>query len=227
METPKPITEVCKMLDMTSRTVRYYEQLGLIQTVRERRTAPRRLDSENIERLRKIRFLRKLGLALDEIAAVIDSDEKAAAMIESKSLDLQAEIAALSERIHLLEDVMTAVEKGGNIYDAEKTLGQPYDSPENLHIAMECIKLMLEGRVAEFMTHLNASSKRMPPEFFESAWNAHIAPCGKFLSFGEQYMDGCEIVTRLHFEKRGVIVKMNVCGGLVATIFLQYFNENA
>ena len=31
----KCINEVCKMLDMTSRTIRYYEQLGLIKTVRE------------------------------------------------------------------------------------------------------------------------------------------------------------------------------------------------
>ena len=62
------INEVCKMLGTTSRTIRYYEQCGLLRTTRTVKSAPRRLDSESIERLRKILFLRKLGLSLDEIA---------------------------------------------------------------------------------------------------------------------------------------------------------------
>ena len=57
----KCIKEVCKMLDMTPRTIWYYEQRGLVKTVRESKTALRRLDADNIERLRKIRFLRRLG----------------------------------------------------------------------------------------------------------------------------------------------------------------------
>ena len=43
------------------------------------------LDSENIERLRKIRFLRKLELSLDEIASVIDSEIKARELIYYKT----------------------------------------------------------------------------------------------------------------------------------------------
>ena len=74
------------MIGITSRTIRYYEQLGLITTVRESSNAPRRLDEENIERLRKIRFLRKLGLGLDEIAETIGSDEKATELIKRKKL---------------------------------------------------------------------------------------------------------------------------------------------
>ena len=71
----KSITAVCRLLGITSRTIRYYEQLGLIKTVRKSNTAPRQLDMETIERLRKICFLRKLGMGLDEIAEVINSDE--------------------------------------------------------------------------------------------------------------------------------------------------------
>ena len=56
------------MLDMTPRTIRYYEERGLVKTVRESKTAQRRLDKDNIERLRNIRFLRMIGLSLDEIS---------------------------------------------------------------------------------------------------------------------------------------------------------------
>ncbi len=81
----KTITEVCKILNMTSRTIRYYEQCGLIQTIRSSKTTPRQLDSENIKRLRKIQFLRKLGLSLDEISSIINSDAKTAEMIYCKN----------------------------------------------------------------------------------------------------------------------------------------------
>ena len=84
MEHMQSITEVCRLLDMTSRTIRCYEQLGLIKTHRISKTALRRLDEDNIERLRKIRFLRRLGMALDEIAEIVDSDEKAAECIKRK-----------------------------------------------------------------------------------------------------------------------------------------------
>ena len=75
MDDMKSITEVCRLLGITSRTIRYYEQLGLIKTVRKSNTAPRQLDTETIERLRRICFLRKLSMGLDDIADVIDSDE--------------------------------------------------------------------------------------------------------------------------------------------------------
>ncbi len=70
MQETKHISEVCKLLGTTSRTIRYYEQLGLIHSTRETPSAPRRLDADNIEQLRRILFLRKIGLSLDEITTV-------------------------------------------------------------------------------------------------------------------------------------------------------------
>ncbi|MDE7120915.1 MAG: MerR family transcriptional regulator, partial [Oscillospiraceae bacterium] len=134
----KTINEVCKMLNMTSRTIRYYEQCGLIKTIRESKTAPRKLDDKNIERLRKIRFLKKLRLTLDEIAVVIDNNAKAAEMIYSKTAELKAEIRVLTERIGLIEEVLAVAENGGNIYSVERKPGQPSDNIKKLQIATEC-----------------------------------------------------------------------------------------
>lgn len=221
----KTINEVCKMLNVTSRTIRYYEQYGLIKTIRESKTAPRRLDDENIERLRKIRFLRKLRLTLDEIAVVIDSETKAAEMIYSKTAELKAEIRALIERIGLIEEVLAVAEKGGNIYSVERKLGQPPDDTEKLRIAAECTNLLLERRFSELKPYLNSDMKMLPPDFFEAVWNVHIKPCGKFISVGEQSVDGNTVTNRLVFEKLGVVVKTEVCGEIVAGMVLQYFKE--
>ena len=218
----KTINEVCKMLGLTSRTIRYYEQLGLIVTKHENKNAPRRLDGENIERLRKIRFLRKLGLSLDEIKSAVVSDETAAEMIRGKSAELSAEMAALDDRIRMLHVVLTAAEKGENIYDAEKKLHQPVDDPENLRIAETVTRLLAERRFAELPQYLDGEMKTMPPEFIGHLWDNHIKPCGAFVGYGGRQTDGSEIVSRLRFEKLGVKIRMHICGGGAATGFLQY-----
>ena len=219
----KSINEVCRMLDITSRTIRYYEQCRLIKTFRESKTAPRRLDSENIERLCRIRFLRKLGLSLDEIADVIESESKTTEMIYRKNEEFKAEINALTERIYLLEEVLDASEQGRNIYSIEKKFRHPSDNAEILRIASECTKMILEERFLELKKYLNADMRRLPPEFFETAWKAHIEPCGKFVAVGEQSMDGNTVINRLHFEKLGVIIRTDIYGEIVAGIVLQHF----
>lgn len=221
----KTINEVCKILNMTSRTIRYYEQCGLIKTIRESKTAPRKLDDENIERLQKIRFLRKLRLTIAEIAAVIDSETKAADMIYNKTAELKAEIRALIERIGLIEEVLAVAENGGNIYSVERKLGQPSNDTKKLRIAAECTNLLLERRFSELKPYLNSDMKMLSPDFFENVWDVHIKPCGKFISVGEQSIDGNTVTNRLIFENLGVVVKTEVCGEIVAGMVLQYFKE--
>ena len=218
----KTINEVCKMLDTTSRTIRYYEQLGLIKTVRQSNTAPRRLDEENIERLRRIRFLRKLGIGLDEIGGVIDSDEKAAELIKLKKAALVAEINELVERANLLTEVIATVEQGENIYETDKRLNMPPDHEEMLRIAGECTRLILEHRFEELQGYLDEDMRQMLPELLEVGWNVHIKPCGAFVSIGEQKIVADTVINRLHFEKQDVTILTEVHAGIVTNLFLQY-----
>ena len=61
------IREICERTGLSPRTVRYYEELGLLPGVR-RRTAGRRVyGPDELERLRFIQRLKALGLALAEI----------------------------------------------------------------------------------------------------------------------------------------------------------------
>ncbi|MBO4523272.1 MAG: MerR family transcriptional regulator [Ruminococcus sp.] len=226
MEELKTINEVCKMLDMTSRTIRYYEQLRLITTVRENKTVPRRLDAENIGRLRKIRFLRKLGLTLDEISKIIDSDEQATEFITSKIAEMKAEINSMIVQVNLLREVVTVAEQGGDIYSVEKQLDQPPDEPEMFRIAAEVTKLIVERRFSELKPFLNNDLNRMPPGFFEVGWDVHIESCGAFISIGKQKIIADTVINRLHFEKQDVAICIEVHAGLVTDMFLQYWKED-
>ncbi|OPZ22096.1 MAG: HTH-type transcriptional activator TipA [Firmicutes bacterium ADurb.BinA205] len=221
----KSINEVCKMLDITSRTIRYYEELGLISTIRDSKTAPRKLDSNTIVKLKKICFLRQLGLQLDEIAQVIDDDAKAAEMMLEKTAMIEAEMAAMAERICKLEKVLAIAAEGGNIYSAASSLSENNVPEENLETAAEVTRLLLEERYSELSPYFGNSTNSFPDGFVEKCWKNHIKPCGRFICIEEPVIDGTTIISRLRCEKVNIAIKMEICQKTVMRIMLQYYNK--
>lgn len=61
------IGEACRRTGVSARTVRYYEELGLLPGVRRRASGHRVYGSDELERLSFIGRLKKLGLSLAEI----------------------------------------------------------------------------------------------------------------------------------------------------------------
>ena len=61
------ITEVCGQTGLSPRTVRYYEEMGLLPDVRRRSSGRRVYGDDELERLGFISRLKSLGLSLSEI----------------------------------------------------------------------------------------------------------------------------------------------------------------
>ena len=66
------IGELTERAEVTPRTVRYYESIGLLPPGEREGQGQHYYTEETIARLRKIDQLKKLGLSLDEIRDVID-----------------------------------------------------------------------------------------------------------------------------------------------------------
>jgi DNA-binding transcriptional MerR regulator len=64
--------ELTERADVTARTVRYYESIGLIPPGDRKGSGQRTYPENTVARLRKIDQLKQLGLSLDEIRDVID-----------------------------------------------------------------------------------------------------------------------------------------------------------
>jgi DNA-binding transcriptional MerR regulator len=71
------IGELARLADTTPRTVRYYEEIGLLPAADERETGAHRTYTEaDLERLREILRLKDLlGLTLDELKALVAAEE--------------------------------------------------------------------------------------------------------------------------------------------------------
>ena len=65
------ISELAKLAGVTPRTIRYYEDLGLLEASEREGTGFRYYTSDELARLQKINLLKTLGLTLDEISQVI------------------------------------------------------------------------------------------------------------------------------------------------------------
>jgi DNA-binding transcriptional MerR regulator len=109
---PRTIAQVCRLLELSARTVRYYEELGLLPGVRRRSGGRRVYGTDEIERLRFIQKLKQLGLSLEEIAqlnAVYAIRGSTRAMLERlrELLDLRlTEIAARVQDLQALQSDM-------------------------------------------------------------------------------------------------------------------------
>lgn len=69
------IGQVAEILDVSLRTIRYYEELGLIEPHRTEK-GTRLYSDEDIERLNTALTLREHGMSLDEVACLAKTREK-------------------------------------------------------------------------------------------------------------------------------------------------------
>jgi len=102
------IGEVAERVGVTTRTIRYYEEFGLLGTAADRTKGAHRLYTEtDIARLEELIRLRDLlGLSLDELVALAEAEEARAAL-----RDKWAESTSDRERARIVEAAVPLVER--------------------------------------------------------------------------------------------------------------------
>ena len=102
------INEVVENYKISSRTLRYYEEAGLLWSSRPDNKSQRYYDAGALERLKQIIILRKLQIPVKDIIKIYKSDDTAA-LIQAfvyKLDSLDAEITALSELRRLVDEFL-------------------------------------------------------------------------------------------------------------------------
>lgn len=92
------ITQVSRALGISTRMLRYYEQVGLIESLRKDDYAYRVYDENAMSRLRQIIILRKLRVPVKQIISILGNYDaaKAVELFRQNISELDAEITALS-----------------------------------------------------------------------------------------------------------------------------------
>lgn len=110
--------EMARLSNTTLRTVRFYEEAGILQPIKRTEGGHRVYDQTQLDRLTWINDMREAGMSLDQIRQLLDTKQKAssggdAAATASRALEthiseLHGKIAVLSRLAADLEQTLAA-----------------------------------------------------------------------------------------------------------------------
>ena len=99
------IGEVSSMFQISARMLRYYEKIGLIESMRKEGYAYRVYNADAVRRVQQIIILRKLQIPLKQIRCMMDGNKEEAIRI------LEARIRDMNENVKTVHAMKKALEK--------------------------------------------------------------------------------------------------------------------
>ncbi|UJP09216.1 MerR family transcriptional regulator [Microbacterium sp. KUDC0406] len=117
------IQEIARLAGTTSRTLRHYDDIGLLTPTRIASNGYRHYDEAALVRLQRILLLRELGLGLPQVADVLNIDgslslskrQAEASALKTHLALLRQEQDRLARQITSVEDTITALREGGTL----------------------------------------------------------------------------------------------------------------
>jgi MerR family transcriptional regulator, copper efflux regulator len=112
MNTYLTIGQVARVVGISAKTIRYYEDIKLLQPAKRMDNNYRQYAKEDIARLRLIKQARALGLPLDEVKQLVEKclDGSCEHLKEGLLATLPMHIALVKERIKELEELQKQLE---------------------------------------------------------------------------------------------------------------------
>lgn len=226
-ETLHDIHTVCERLGTTSRTLRFYEEMGIIQSMRAQGSDRRQYTDVQIERIRNVLVLRSIGISVKDIQALQRQDIDLHAAILSKKAEIYASLDAKIKEINLLNEALSALESGENVFDRD--LSAPLRDPDAdwEKIARICAESIVFDRPERLYEHFSEKlTEYMPPEVFRRVWADTMRPLGGFVSFGALSGDrkyANILYQYVEYEKLGLKIKLVFHGGKVCGLWLNYY----
>ena len=107
------IKDVSSKYDITARTLRYYEDMGLISSTRNDDYAYRMYDENAVKRLEQILILRKLNISIKDIQRIFStsSSDVVLEVLEKKVQNIDDEVALLHELKDIVLDFIHEIER--------------------------------------------------------------------------------------------------------------------
>lgn len=115
------IRDVSAKYDISARTLRYYEDMGLITSTRCNDYAYRRYDEAAVKRLEQILILRKLNISIKDIQRIFNTSgsDVVLEVLAKKVDDIDGEVALLQELKEVILDFVHQIKKADFAKDSD------------------------------------------------------------------------------------------------------------
>lgn len=223
------ITEVCKMLDTTSRTLRFYEEKGIIQSTTVGTSSRRQYTEEQISHIKNVLVLRTLGLSVKAIAELQNSGTDLKDAVLSKRAEIYASIDSRIREINLLNEALSALESGKDIFAEDWQLSSAMNAEEK-EIARICTDAILSGDTDTLYEHLSSRlAEYMPRDVYRVVRKDTLAPLGDFVSIDKTVADdrfSNKLYCFIRYSKLGLKITYVFHGGKIDGLWLGYYDAN-
>lgn len=223
------ITNVCKMLGTTSRTLRFYEEKGIITSTTVGLSSRRQYTEEQVSHIRNVLVLRTLGLSVKAIADLQRKKFDLKDAVLSKRTEIYASIDTRLREINLLNEALFALESGKNIFD-KNWQETPTVSTEEIEISRLCTEAILNGEDDVLFRYISPRlAEYMPPEVYRSVRKDTLSPLGEYISLDRIFTDESHpniLYSTVQFSRLGLRITFVFHGGKIDGLWLGYYDTN-
>lgn len=224
------ITEVCKMFGTTSRTLRFYEEKGIIQSTTVGISSRRQYTEEQVSIIKNVIVLRALGLSVKAIAELQTKESDLKEAVLSKRAEIYASIDSRIREINLLNEALSALESGKDIFDEDWQLSSAMNAEEK-EIARICTNAILSGDTDTLYEYLSSRlAEYMPRDVYRVVRKDTLAPLGDFVTIEKTVADdrfSNKLYCFVRYSKLGLKITYVFHGGKIDGLWLGYYDLNA
>lgn len=222
------ITEVCRMLGTTSRTLRFYEEKKIITSTTVGLSARRKYTEAQLLQIKNVLVLRSLGLSVKSITELQKEQSDLKNAVLSKRAEIYASIEAHIKEINLLNEAVYALELGKNIFDGAWQTRSDADFKE-LEIARLCTDAIISNDDEFLYRHLSSRLLQyMPKDVYSVARRDTLATLGDFLGIDEIAADkkySNKIFSKVRYSKLGLMITFVFHAGKIDGLWLGYYDS--
>ena len=177
------INEVEALVGITKKNIRFYEEQGLLTPKRNAENSYREYGDGEVQTLRRIKLLRKLGVPIEEIRQMLDGTHTVADGMRRHLISLERERRNLDQSIKLCQELqsmdipvnildtegilerMEEMEKGGTLFQnkQEQDIRVRYIAPVVVTVVMV---VLMTGLSALLLWAYRISPEDAPPVWF-------------------------------------------------------------
>lgn len=155
------IKDVTLQYGVTSRTLRYYEEIGLLESNRGSITSKRFYTQETLRKLEMILLLKQLHFSMKEIHAILQADDMLMTIrvFVQKLKDVKNDIVAMMTLQKELESILALLRQKG--YSKEKLIERILGDSEKQELGIELIVKSNQGKNKEDKLHMDQTLTRL------------------------------------------------------------------
>jgi len=187
------IAEVARMSKVTSRTLRHYDAIGLLEPAWIGANGYRYYEREQVLRLQQILLLRELGLGLDTVGEVLDGRHRTLDVLRNHERWLRAEQERLALLAKTVSRTIEELEGGDNM--KMEDLFEGFDADRQARYEQELVERFGEGakeHIAESKAKMR-SWEKPDVERFMAEWR-EISDAYSALLAAEVAVDAPEVL---------------------------------